>query len=670
MDTEQRTYEIQLASSEAGMDQLTPISLTVDEALSRPYRVNVQVRSTIPGDPATFDPASWLRKKLAVGLARDGAPAWFHGIVVAVEHVGTDHVHHQIYSIEIAPAFSLLRLTRRTRVFSDQKPIDVVKAVLSDASITMDLKAVGAGGVMRHITQFEESDFAFVSRLLEQEGAAYWFTHGRTTHTMVIGDSVNHHPAKDAAIHAGFVNAALLAAGGHGVVTSLTQRFELAIKDASVRDYSESHPKQAALGQKSAASHPAHGGKHNEADYHVTMSDADATAYAARVADALTVGSSTLIGGSGILAYRAGIRAAVLGKEGYEEHMLLTNVQHSFSDDAYHNTFQAIPVGRLPWRPARTTPIPRIDGLVPALVTAAAGDQGQGNDGSYRVRLLNSDDTKDRIVRMAQPNTGPAQGFHFPLPVNTEVLLGHEYGHPDRPIIAGAMHNAEDASQVLEANKTQSVIRTPSDHSLVFEDKAGSESITVNSSGDWTRTIAKNSTTSVGGNDNTSVSGTADAAITKDASIDVSDGNLTVTVAKNVIMASTGITAFSAEDSGTGMTATAPKITLTADTELKLVVGGSSITMTTSSITIHATRVVVEGTAATTVDGAAITLTAGEQAKMQGADLKLKGTTTAELKGPAVLVEGTTTAELKSAAVTVSGTATATIGAAQVSINQ
>ncbi len=553
MDTEQRTYELQLAATDAGLDQLTPISVTADEAMSRPYRVVLQARTMVAGDPTAFKPSTWLRKKLGIGLARDGSPTWFHGIVVAVEHVGTDHVQHQIFSIEIAPAFSLLRLTRRTRVFSDQKPVDVIKAVLSEGSIAIDLKATGAGGVMRHITQFEESDFAFVSRLLEQEGAAYWFTHSKSAHTMVIGDSVNHHPAKDAAIHAGFVTSSKLAVNGEGVVTSLSQRFEVAIKDAAVRHYSEGHPKQAALGQKSAAAQPAHGGKYNEADYHVAMTDADATAYATRVADSLTAGSSTLIGGSGILAYRAGARAAVIGKEGYEEHMLLTQVQHNFIDDIYGNTFQAIPVGRLPWRPARTTPIPRIDGLVPAMVTAAAGDQGQGNDGSYRVRLLNSDDTNDRIARMAQPNTGPAQGIHFPLPVNTEVMLGHAYGHPDRPIIAGAMHNAEDASQVTESNKSQSVIRTPSNHSLVFEDAkdsewlkltsksgnqmsfedgSGSELVLLNAVKDHKVEIANNEDRHVGANLTESVDGSVTTKIGKDLTASVK-GNTTVSTDGN-----------------------------------------------------------------------------------------------------------------------------------------
>jgi len=171
----------------------------------------------------------------------------------------------------------------------------------------------------------------------------------------------------------------------------------------------------------------------------------------------------------------------VSGKEGFTEHALLTDVKHTCRNGAYTNKFSAIPASKLPWRPLRTTPIPRIDGVVPGIVTATAGDQGGGEDGAYRVKLLNGDDAKDRIVRMAQPYAGPAQGFHFPLPVNTEVLLAHEYGHPDRPIIAGAMHNVEDPSPVKDANKTQCVVKSAAGAFLIFEDKKDEEKTTIQS---------------------------------------------------------------------------------------------------------------------------------------------------------------------------------------------
>ncbi len=476
--------ELLLSASEAGMDQLSPLSFTAEEGLSSPFQLVLDARTIDPGDPATIDASAWLRKKLAVGLARGGDPTWFHGVVVAVEHLGGDQLEHQLYRLEVAPSVALLKHTRRTRVFSDMTAIDVVKQVLDEGGVSnVETRCYGSPATVRHLTQFEESDFAFISRLLEQEGASYWFTHGETAHTLVIGDSTASHPGSGNAIHATFSFAGAKASASEGVVTNVSRRFEVVSKDVVVRDYSEGHPKQPAMAQKSVAADKAPGsvGKHNEADYHVSDKDAEVTAYASHLAESMVSRSCRLVGSSGVVAFRAGARVAVHGKDGYDEHMLLSKVSHRLADGIYGNSFSAVPVSRLPWRPLRTTPIPRIDGVIPGVITSAAGAQGAGEDGSYKVKILNGETGTERTVRMAQPYAGPAQGMHFPLPVDTEVMLAHEYGHPDRPIITGAMHNAEDASVVVDANKSQCVIRSAAGAVLVFEDKQDEEKVTLQS---------------------------------------------------------------------------------------------------------------------------------------------------------------------------------------------
>ncbi|MBN8526161.1 MAG: type VI secretion system tip protein VgrG [Planctomycetes bacterium] len=478
-------YELLLNATDKGLDELEPLLLSISEGMSRPYLATLTARTYSPTNPGDLDPAAWLRKKVSVCLSRNDEESWTHGIVLAVEHLGEDQKGQQLYRIEIGPILSLLRNVRRSRVFTDMKPIDVVRSVLQEGGVPQfDIKAAGAAGqAMRHVTQFEETDFDFVSRLLEQEGASYWFTHTKTSHTMVIGDAVSHHPGSAAAVKSTYSPEGASIGSDTGVVTHIARRHEVVSMYTAVRDYSESHPKSPATGSKTIASNMAPGatGKLNEADYHVTQSDGDATAYANRLADRQANRSCRLVGAGDALGFRAGVRAAIDGRDGYDEHVLITEITHGFKDGSYRNEFSAMPVSRLPWRPQRTTPIPRIDGVIPAIVTATAGDQGNELDGYYRVKILNSDETKDRIVRMAQPYAGPAQGIHFPLPVNTEVLLAHEYGHPDRPIIAGALHNAEDPSQVLDANKTQCVVRSAAGAFLIFEDKQDEEKITLKS---------------------------------------------------------------------------------------------------------------------------------------------------------------------------------------------
>jgi type VI secretion system secreted protein VgrG len=131
------------------------------------------------------------------------------------------------------------------------------------------------------------------------------------------------------------------------------------------------------------------------------------------------------------------------------------------------------------YRPARTTPKPRIDGLLYATVDgpeigtpAPIDDQGR-----YKIILPFDLDAEvgghaSRWIRMAQPLSGPGFGVHFPLREGAEVVLSHVLGDPDRPVIVGAVPNPQTPSPVTRSNPTQSKIRTSSGIEVEFEDDA------------------------------------------------------------------------------------------------------------------------------------------------------------------------------------------------------
>ena len=137
-----------------------------------------------------------------------------------------------------------------------------------------------------------------------------------------------------------------------------------------------------------------------------------------------------------------------------------------------------LPLG-VPYRPPRVTALPRILGLMHARVDgeqdgtpAPIDDQGR-----YRV-LLPFDGVGElggratRWIRRAQVYAGPAYGMHFPLHIGTEVLLAHLGGDPDRPVIVGAVPNPATASPVIDANATQSIVRTKGNIVEEWEDDA------------------------------------------------------------------------------------------------------------------------------------------------------------------------------------------------------
>jgi type VI secretion system secreted protein VgrG len=149
----------------------------------------------------------------------------------------------------------------------------------------------------------------------------------------------------------------------------------------------------------------------------------------------------------------------------------------------YSNAFTAIPAG-VQFRPKRNTTKPRFYGTMNAKVDAAGiGQYAEIDDeGRYKVKLPfdqngNNGGKASRWVRMMQPYAGADHGMHFPLHKGTEVLLTFVDGDPDRPIIAGAVPNAETKSVVTSLNATRNTIRSAGGNTLEMQDMAGMERV-------------------------------------------------------------------------------------------------------------------------------------------------------------------------------------------------
>ncbi|HEV3028127.1 MAG TPA: type VI secretion system tip protein VgrG, partial [Planctomycetota bacterium] len=152
---------------------------------------------------------------------------------------------------------------------------------------------------------------------------------------------------------------------------------------------------------------------------------------------------------------------------------------------SYSNEFDVIP-GDDVFRPERRTPWPSIYGMINAKVDAGGkGDYAEIDDqGRYKVKLpFDLTDAKDgkasRFIRMAQPYAGADMGMHFPLHKDTEVLLSFIDGDPDRPIIAGAVPNAESTPPVTAKNQSQCAIHTGGGSKMVIEDTDGNQRVHI-----------------------------------------------------------------------------------------------------------------------------------------------------------------------------------------------
>ncbi|HFP9258226.1 TPA: DUF2345 domain-containing protein, partial [Klebsiella michiganensis] len=156
-------------------------------------------------------------------------------------------------------------------------------------------------------------------------------------------------------------------------------------------------------------------------------------------------------------------------------------------DRSYEVAFTAIPFSEnYGFRP-QPGDRPVMAGTLPARVTSTKTNDIYGHidrDGRYKVNLLFDRDhwqpgEESLWVRQARPYAGDTYGLHLPLLAGTEVAIAFEQGDPDRPYIAGVLHDSTHPDPVTIRNYKRNVLRTPANNKIRLDDARGKEHIKV-----------------------------------------------------------------------------------------------------------------------------------------------------------------------------------------------
>lgn len=180
-------------SSDLG-DKLLFASMRADEQLGRLFRYDIEVLS----QDDKVDLRGLLGTSMTVKLATtDGYTRHFNGIVVEAAQTGfrtVDKLSYAIYQVALVPKPWLLTRKVDCRIYVDQSVPDIVRAVLGEIGYgDLKLSLSGNYDTREYCVQYREDYFNFISRLLEQEGIYYFFTHSASTHTMVLADALGAH---------------------------------------------------------------------------------------------------------------------------------------------------------------------------------------------------------------------------------------------------------------------------------------------------------------------------------------------------------------------------------------------------------------------------------------------------------------------------------------------
>ncbi len=173
-------------TTDLGDDVLLPEFLAGVEGISELFFYQLELVADVS---LTIDPKTLVGTKVTVALQSDdgGTKRYVNGIIASFEFCGGDNEYNN-YKAYVVPKLWLLTLNKNTRVFQDMTVIDIIKQVLSPYSISPKDDTSNTYPKLEYCTQYRETDFGFVSRLMEQHGVLYYFKHTQDDHTFTLQD--------------------------------------------------------------------------------------------------------------------------------------------------------------------------------------------------------------------------------------------------------------------------------------------------------------------------------------------------------------------------------------------------------------------------------------------------------------------------------------------------
>ncbi|SUX95912.1 type VI secretion system Vgr family protein [Citrobacter youngae] len=429
-----------------------------------------------------------------------------HGVVTHFRLLteSRDQVSHEII---IEPYLSLLDKQFRTHRFFINKSVpEVVSEILQEHALhgwEYEFTLTQSYPKREQINQYQESDLAFIERLLAEVGIFYFFTLQPDTRTEVV-HFADQQSAYEFDKRLALNSPSGMSDSGADSVWGLNILHQVAPAGVTTKDYNHREAQKVLQSARADIT----GGEGEEMRYgevyhykprHLETGDAFDPApetgnFWARLDHERFLAEQTLITG---FSTDAGLRPGqVLTITDSSIPSTLPDVlqqpvvviRAGFSGsrkDALRVTLAAVPYSETQcWRPALKAR-PKVSGTLTARVSSPkSGDiyAHQTAEGLYRVKFDADQDSKQQgyesmLLRLARPYGGDTYGIHFPLIQGTEVAVAFHEGDPDRPYIAHALHDSRHPDHVTEANHTRNVIRTPANNKLRMEDKRGEEHV-------------------------------------------------------------------------------------------------------------------------------------------------------------------------------------------------
>jgi type VI secretion system secreted protein VgrG len=539
-----RTIQIE---TPLGTDKLLAVSLRGRESVSELFHFQVEV-FTEEKDAIEFD--KLLGQTVTVKLmGKEGGTRYFNGLVIGLTQGVRDEQFTQ-YRLEIAPNLWKLTRTAQTRIFQQKSVSDIIKAVFSDAGLDVTYKLQTTLEPREYCSQYRESDFNFVSRLMEEEGIFYFFKHSDGAHSLIVADNpqafsaIDFQPELTYETGSGAINPddRILAwdktqdlRSGKSANWDFT--FQMPDKNCEAKSQVQDSIQTGTVTHKLKVGgsdswelydYPGNyckrfdgidkSGGDQASNLSKIFTDNDRTVKLRMEAE--TCNSVIIYGKSQHCGMTAGYTFTMAQHYTDSGDFTLISVDHEASQEIgadqtpyyYSNHFRAIPKA-MPYRPPRVSPEPFVHGPQTAVVVGPSGEEiftdkyGRVKVQFHWDREGKNDANSSCWLRVGTHWAGKQWGaVHIPR-IGQEVIVAFLEGDPDQPIVVGSVYNADNMPPYeLPDNKTQSGIKSRSSkggaaanyNEIFFEDKMGSEILRIHAEKDQFHEVENDDTQTVG----------------------------------------------------------------------------------------------------------------------------------------------------------------------------
>jgi type VI secretion system secreted protein VgrG len=515
------------------------------EKISSLFHYHLQLDSTMKSIHAK----DILEKSVTVTIKlSNGNYRYINGIVSSFVQSGSSEGVTS-YHAEIRPFFWMLTLTQHCKIFQKQSVPEIIDCVLRDYNIDVINNINRDYEVRDYCVQYQESDYHFLARLMEDEGIFYCFKHAKDKHELILMDST------DTYEHCIGYEKIQLSSNAHdvhseGLISECHFIYQVIPDDYTIKSADYRNPD---LPLEETTQSKTSGNR----SYYSFETERSLDSNFLKQAsldrmEAFEVNEKILTGKGFTKGFVSGFKFSLTNhhQSEFNQDYIINQLSISATQSEYENSFTAFPAN-IPFRPPKITEKPRIYGTQTATVVGEKGSEIYRDEmGRIKVQFHwdregKGDENSSCWIRVAQPWAGIGYGTSYTPRVSHEVLIVFDQGDPDLPVVIGCLYNGKNHHPYSD-EKTISGIKSDSSKGsggyceISIDDQKDNEHVYIRSEKNTTIETQNNKNERIGNNEThyvekdrkKTVKGEESESIGKDKSTSITD-NYFESVGKN-----------------------------------------------------------------------------------------------------------------------------------------